>query len=99
MGTKKQLAEAARIIDKLGKPLYDYPEGTTAKCLFCGQKILLDQEEGGGPGKDWGDGPSSWSKNGGIGMDYGCGSHPLNDADGTYGHVPILGSIRIPTST
>lgn len=89
------LARAARLIDHLSKPLYDYPEGTTATCLFCARSILLDLQEGGGPGKDWGDGPDTWSGNGGIGMDYGCGRHPLSDEDGTYGHVPVLDSIVV----
>ena len=52
--------------------IYDYPEGSTSVCRKCGLPILLDQREGGGPGKDWGARPEDWVGNGGIGMDYGC---------------------------
>lgn len=76
--------------------IYDFPEGTTARCVQCRQMILLDQREGGGPGKDWGASPENWVGNGGIGMDYGCDASPLNDDDGTGGHSPKAGSIREP---
>jgi hypothetical protein len=77
------------------------PEGSLATCRYCKQAILLDQQEGGGPAKDWGsacegDSPQeSWSVHGGIGLDYGCGDHPANDDDGTWGHVPSFETIRV----
>jgi hypothetical protein len=74
----------------------DFPEGTTAMCVQCGEPILLDQREGGGPGKDWGARPENWVGNGGIGMDYGCFDSPLNDDEGTGGHSPKAGTIRLP---
>lgn len=74
----------------------DYPEGTTAVCKHCRQKILLDQREGGGPGKDWGSTPGQWVGNGGIGMDYGCDANPESNKDGVAGHKPRRGTIREP---
>lgn len=68
----------------------DLPEGTTGTCRWCGLEILLDQREGGGPGKDWGATPDAWVGNGGIGMDYGCGDNPISDEDGCGGHEPDL---------
>lgn len=73
----------------------DLPEGTTATCRYCIQSILLDQREGGGPGKDWGATPDQWVGNGGIGMDFGCGNHPASNKEGTWGHVPSFGSIEL----
>jgi hypothetical protein len=73
----------------------DYPEGTTATCVHCGSDILLDQREGGGPGKDWGASPEDWTGNGGGGMDYGCGGNPASDEDGTAGHEPQLDTIEV----
>jgi len=72
------------------------PEGTIAECAFCGAEILLDQREGGGPGKDWGATPDEWVGSGGIGMDYGCGEHPDTDEDASCGHEPTRNSIRPP---
>lgn len=74
----------------------DYPEGTTAECLHCGAAILLDQREGGGPGKDWGSDPADWVGHGGSGMDYGCGLNPESDEDGTAGHAPDPNTIAAP---
>ena len=75
----------------------DFPEGTTALCFWCKEPILLDQREGGGPAKDWGTAPEDWVGNGGTGMDYGCGAHPLNSrSDGCHGHSPTLGTITLP---
>lgn len=74
----------------------DYPEGTTAECEHCGESILLDQREGGGPGKDWGANPDDWTGNGGTGMDYGCSDSPDTDDDGTGGHSPDLDTITLP---
>ncbi len=80
----------------------DLPEGTTADCHYCGLRILLDQQEGGGPAKDWGAGcptpEQAWSVNGGLGLDYGCGDHPANDDEGTWGHVPVFSTLAPPDS-
>ena len=73
----------------------DYPEGTTSTCVHCGSAILLDQREGGGPGKDWGASPADWVGHGGIGMDYGCGDNPDSDEEGTAGHEPDPSSIQV----
>lgn len=78
--------------------IHDFPEGTTAECVQCGERILLDQREGGGPGKDWGSKPEDWVGNGGIGMDYGCPASPLNDTDATGGHSPKAGTITTPNA-
>lgn len=77
--------------------IYDYPEGTTAVCAYCDEPILLDQREGGGPGKDWGARPEDWVGNGGIGMDYGCGGSPESSDEGTGGHLPMTHTIQLPT--
>lgn len=74
----------------------DLPEGTTATCCYCRETILLDQREGGGPGKDWGAGPGDWVGNGGTGMDYGCFDSPDSDDDATGGHTPDLDTIALP---
>jgi hypothetical protein len=74
----------------------DHPEGTTALCTHCHEPILLDQREGGGPGKDWGTHPDQWVGNGGTGMDYGCGDNPASDDEGTAGHEPIPETIEEP---
>lgn len=80
--------------------IFDFPEGTTAKCVQCHEPILLDQQEGGGTGKDWGAGrPADWQPNGGLGLDYGCFDSPLNDNDGTGGHSPQAGTIITPGGT
>lgn len=75
---------------------YTYPEGTEADCIHCGERILLDQMEGGGPGKDWGTSPEDWKGHGGSGMDYGCGEHPLSGSQGCYGHEPNPPTVRRP---
>ena len=75
------------------------PEGSLAICRYCDLPILLDQQEGGGPAKDWGAGLphplKAWALNGGTGLDYGCGNHPASDEDGTAGHVPDFDSIQV----
>lgn len=91
-GTRTEVCRACD--DKLRAN--DHPEGSTAICAHCGARILLDQREGGGPGKDWGDSPEDWVGNGGIGMDYGCGENPENDDEGTGGHLPKPGTIKEP---
>jgi hypothetical protein len=44
-------------------------------CAFCHRPIIADLDE---------DSMLDWSDNG----DYGCGSNPLNDEEGTGGHIP-----------
>jgi ribosomal protein S27AE len=78
--------------------IYDYPEGSTARCKNCDEPILLDQMEGGGPGKDWGARPEDWQGNGGIGMDYGCAGSADTDEEGIGGHEPASGTIHAPGS-
>lgn len=74
----------------------DVPEGSVANCVFCGAAILLDLREGGGPAKDWGANPEDWVGHGGTGLDYGCDSSPLNNDEGTGGHLPAEDSITEP---
>jgi hypothetical protein len=77
---------------------YQYPEGSTTTCLYCGLPILLDRREGGGSGKDWGCDVDQWQGYGGIGMDYGCEGSPGNDDEGTGGHEPDRRTIVAPDS-
>lgn len=47
----------------------------TDTCAYCSRAIVADLDEQ--SMLDWGDDG-----------DYGCGGHPLNDSEGTYGHQP-----------
>lgn len=50
--------------------------GAESTCVQCGEPIFLDLLEGGGV--------ADWKTEDG---DYGCPDSPLNDEDGTGGHV------------
>ena len=59
-------------------PREDIVTGATPTCVYCLQVVTEVQD------------PYSFVLDYGINGDFGCGEHPLNDEEGTYGHIPVF---------
>ena len=67
----------------MSHPKSDILTGRREICAYCGEVIIEVQD----PYSfviDW----DTANRDGDPSGDFGCGDHPLNDDEGTYGHVP-----------